>query len=119
MDAMRRRIQSLPFGLGRYTVYQLTVGTLVILGLVVFPLIDTNSSHISAVADTGYVLLLAFGLNVVVGYTGLLVLGYAAFFAIGAYTYAMVASPQFGLHANFWIMIPVGGLVAADRKSVV
>ena len=113
MRSLQRRIPTLPFGLGRYTVQQLIVGVLVILGLAVFPLIDTNSSHVSAVADTGYVLLLAFGLNVVVGYTGLLVLGYAAFFAIGAYTYAMLASPQFGMHWNFWPMILVGGLVSA------
>lgn len=113
MQLLARRIPTLPFGLGRYTVNQIAVVALVIIGLAIFPLVDSNSSHISAVADTGYVLLLAFGLNVVVGYTGLLVLGYAAFFAIGAYTYAMLASPQFGLHSNFWLMLVVGGIVAA------
>jgi branched-chain amino acid transport system permease protein len=113
LHALGRRIPSLPFGLGRYTLQQLIVGAIVVIGLAIFPLVDGNSSHVSAMADTGYVLLLAFGLNVVVGYTGLLVLGYAAFFAIGAYTYAMLASPQFGLHANFWLMIVVGALVSA------
>lgn len=113
MQALRRHLPSLPFGLGRYTLQQLIVGAIVVVGLAVFPLVDQNSSHVSAMADTGYVLLLAFGLNVVVGYTGLLVLGYAAFFAIGAYTYAMLASPQFGLHANFWYMIVVGAIVSA------
>ena len=49
--------------------------------------------------------LLALGLNVVVGFAGLLDLGYVAFFAVGAYTYALLASPQFGLHISiFWIL---------------
>ncbi|HXW76841.1 MAG TPA: hypothetical protein VEJ20_05455, partial [Candidatus Eremiobacteraceae bacterium] len=96
MKLLARRFPGLPLGLGRYTLNQLLVSTIAFVGLAIFPLIDSNSSHVSAVADAGYVLLLAFGLNIVVGYTGLLVLGYAAFFAIGAYTYAMLASPQFG-----------------------
>jgi branched-chain amino acid transport system permease protein len=111
--ALARRFPGLPFGLGRYRLDQIVVGAAVGLALLLLPLIDQNSSHISAFADAGYVLLLAFGLNIVVGYTGLLVLGYAAFFAIGAYTYAMCASPQFGLHYNFWIMLIVSALVAA------
>ena len=113
MALLRRRYSNLPFGLAAYRVDQLLAGTLVLIGVAVLPLIDSNSSHISAIADAGYVLLLAFGLNIVVGYTGLLVLGYAAFFAIGAYSYAMLASPQFGLHFNFWIMLIVSALVSA------
>jgi ABC-type branched-subunit amino acid transport system permease subunit len=81
--------------------------------LLAMPYIDRNSSHISAYADTGYIVLLAFGLNIIVGYTGLLALGFAAFFAIGAYTYGFLASPQFGLHLNFWPMILVSAAVAA------
>ncbi len=113
MTVLQRRFPSLPFGLGRYRLDQLIVGTITLVVLALLPLLDPNSSHISAFADVGYVLLLAFGLNIVVGYTGLLVLGYAAFFAIGAYTYAMLASPQFGIHANFWLMLVVSALVAA------
>jgi len=113
MRLFAQRSPALPFGLGAYTIGQILFGALIVVALAVFPLIDANASHVSAVADAGYVLLLAFGLNVVVGYTGLLVLGYAAFFAIGAYTYAMLASPQFGLHANFWLMIVISALVAA------
>ncbi len=68
-------------------------------------------------ADAGVFVLLAVGLNVVVGLAGLLDLGYAAFFAIGAYTYAYGASssnPVFGgLHIPFWIMLIVGAGVAA------
>jgi len=86
---------------------------LLIVALFALPYLDKNSSHISAYADTGYVVLLAFGLNIIVGYTGLLALGFAAFFAIGAYTYGFLASPQFGLHLNFWPMILVSAAVAA------
>jgi ABC-type branched-subunit amino acid transport system permease subunit len=65
---------------------------------------------ISQAADAGVYVLLAIGLNVVVGFAGLLDLGYAAFFAIGAYTAGMLASGQLGasplhheIHIPFWI----------------
>ena len=57
--------------------------------------------------------LLALGLNIVVGFAGLLDLGYIAFYAVGAYTYALLASPHFGLHLPFWAVLPIGALVAA------
>jgi branched-chain amino acid transport system permease protein len=57
--------------------------------------------------------MLALGLNIVVGYAGLLDLGYIAFFAVGAYTYALLASPQFDLHWSFIVLLPIGALVAA------
>jgi branched-chain amino acid transport system permease protein len=57
--------------------------------------------------------MLALGLNVVVGYAGLLDLGYIAFFAVGAYTYALLASPQFDLHWPFLAILPLGALCAA------
>ncbi len=56
--------------------------------------------------------LLALGLNIVVGFAGLLDLGYIAFYAVGAYTYALLASPQFNLHLPFWIILPLGAAVA-------
>ena len=56
--------------------------------------------------------MLALGLNIVVGYAGLLDLGYVAFFAVGAYFYALLASPQFGLHLPFWLLLPLGAAVA-------
>ena len=58
-------------------------------------------------------IMLALGLNIVVGFAGLLDLGYVAFFAVGAYTYALLASPQLGLHLPFWIILPICALVAA------
>ncbi len=56
--------------------------------------------------DIGIYVMLGIGLNVVVGFAGLLDLGYVAFYAIGAYGYALVASPQFGIHIPFWFMLP-------------
>jgi branched-chain amino acid transport system permease protein len=70
--------------------------------------------------------LLALGLNIVVGYAGLLDLGFVAFYAVGAYMYALLASPHLtetfealkgmfenGLHTPIWIVIPLAALLAA------
>ena len=56
--------------------------------------------------------LLAIGLNIGVGYAGLLDLGYIAFYALGAYLYAWLASPHFGLHLPFWAVLPIGAALA-------
>jgi branched-chain amino acid transport system permease protein len=58
-------------------------------------------------------ILLALGLNIVVGYAGLLDLGYVAFFAVGAYSYALLASPQFEVHWPFLVLLPLGAAIAA------
>jgi branched-chain amino acid transport system permease protein len=57
-------------------------------------------------------IMLALGLNIVVGFAGLLDLGYIAFYAVGAYLYALLASPHFGIHWPFWAVLPLGALVA-------
>jgi branched-chain amino acid transport system permease protein len=57
--------------------------------------------------------LLALGLNIVVGFAGLLDLGYIAFYAVGAYVYALLASPHFNVHLPFWIVLPIGAALAA------
>ena len=57
--------------------------------------------------------LLALGLNIVVGFAGLLDLGYVAFYAVGAYAYALLASPHFNIHLPFWVILPVGAAIAA------
>jgi branched-chain amino acid transport system permease protein len=57
--------------------------------------------------------MLALGLNIVVGFAGLLDLGYIAFYAVGAYAYALLSSPQFGIHLPFWVTLPLGFVVAA------
>jgi branched-chain amino acid transport system permease protein len=71
-------------------------------------------------------IMLALGLNIVVGYAGLLDLGYIAFYAVGAYMYGLLASPhlfeQFewirqtfpnGLHNSIWLVVPLSALLAA------
>jgi branched-chain amino acid transport system permease protein len=63
--------------------------------------------------QAGIYVLLALGLNIVVGYAGLLDLGYVAFYAVGAYTYALLASPQLGLHIPFWLVLPLAPLITA------
>jgi len=70
--------------------------------------------------------MLALGLNIVVGYAGLLDLGYIAFYAVGAYCYALASSPHLtenfaflaqiwpaGLHVSIWVILPLGALLAA------
>jgi len=57
-------------------------------------------------------IMLALGLNIVVGYAGLLDLGYIAFYAVGAYLYALLASPHFDLHLPFWALLPLGAGLA-------
>jgi branched-chain amino acid transport system permease protein len=57
-------------------------------------------------------IMLALGLNIVVGFAGLLDLGYIAFYAVGAYLYALLASPHFGLHLPFWVILPLGAALA-------
>ena len=63
--------------------------------------------------DIGIYIMLGIGLNVVVGFAGLLDLGYVAFYAIGAYGYALLASPQFDIHIPFLIMLPLCVALAA------
>jgi branched-chain amino acid transport system permease protein len=53
--------------------------------------------------------MLAWGLNIVVGLAGLLDLGYVAFYAVGAYSYALLSS-HFGL--SFWLLLPLSGILA-------
>jgi branched-chain amino acid transport system permease protein len=76
---------------------------------------------LSVAGDAGVYLLLTLGLNVVVGMAGLLDLGYAAFFAIGAYTFAFIASDHLqvtplhtSLHVPFWIVLLIALFVAAS-----
>src|SRR5437762_9249070 len=57
-------------------------------------------------------IMLALGLNIVVGFAGLLDLGYIAFYAVGAYMYALLSSPHFNLHLPFWVILPLGAGLA-------
>ena len=56
--------------------------------------------------------LLSLGLNIVVGFAGLLDQGYIAFYAVGAYVYALLASPHFNVHLPWWAILPIGAFVA-------
>ena len=97
------------------------------IGLLVLPLVLQGFGNAWVrIADMALLyVLLALGLNIVVGYAGLLDLGYVAFFAIGAYMYALLASPHLfdafpaiaamfpnGIHTPVWIVIPVAAALA-------
>ena len=115
---------------------------IILVAALAFPHLDGNEGDIDAAATALAFAMLALGLNIVVGFAGLLDLGYAAFFAIGAYTYGALSSyqihPQWSsfwepfqwlglvqhLHAgggigtvhfqvSFWLMLPVSAFVAA------
>jgi branched-chain amino acid transport system permease protein len=68
--------------------------------------------------DIGIYIMLGIGLNVVVGFAGLLDLGYVAFYAIGAYGYGLLASPHFGIHIPFWLMLPACVALAAGGGAL-
>ena len=80
------------------------LGLLMALLLCLPPLVGNYWTQV--LGDIGIYVILGVGLNVVVGFAGLLDLGYVAFYAIGAYGYALLASPHFGLHVPFWLMLP-------------
>ena len=114
---------------------------LLLLGIA-YPFVLTGGGYIDAAANAYTYVLLALGLNIVVGFSGLLDLGYAAFFAIGAYTYGAAASGHLKIpwsdfwtpflllgqvqrvpveggtdlvqfQFSFWVMLVVGALVCA------
>jgi ABC-type branched-subunit amino acid transport system permease subunit len=78
-----------------------------------FNVFQDQTVWLNGFSNAGVFVLLALGLNIVVGMAGLLDLGYAAFFAIGAYTYAYGSSTFSGVHAPFLLMLILGALVAA------
>jgi branched-chain amino acid transport system permease protein len=122
---------------------QRAVALVLFAAAIVFPFIDGNEGDIDAAANASAFAILALGLNIVVGFAGLLDLGYAAFFAIGAYTYGVFSSYQIQpewssvweplqwigfvsrshiegvpidhvhFQVSFWLMLPVSALVAA------
>lgn len=106
---------------------KITVFLLAALGLLLVPLVLQNFGNAWVrIADMALLyVLLALGLNIVVGYAGLLDLGYVAFFAIGAYMYALLESPHLtetfpavaamfpdGMHLPIWAVIPAAAFLA-------
>ncbi|MFZ9162766.1 MAG: ABC transporter permease subunit, partial [Burkholderiaceae bacterium] len=98
------------------------------LALILLPFVaaEFGNAWIRILAFALLYVMLALGLNIVVGYAGLLDLGYVAFYAVGAYLYALLASPHLaenfewiaqtfpnGLHSSIWFVIPLSALVAA------
>ena len=83
--------------------------------LIIFPFVDqlAQTNWIATVIQIQIFVMLALGLNIVVGFAGLLDLGYAAFFAIGAYTTGFLSSPQLNNEWNFWLVLPIAAVVAA------
>ncbi|HEU5088528.1 MAG TPA: hypothetical protein VFT99_13825, partial [Roseiflexaceae bacterium] len=89
--------------------------------VLVYPFLDSaiQLGWISIVITSLVFILLALGLNVVVGYAGLLDLGYAAFFAIGAYTVALLSSDHLGnqlgyqFRLSFWLVLWLAAGMAA------
>ena len=86
-----------------------------------------GNAWVRALAFALLYVMLALGLNIVVGFAGLLDLGYIAFYAVGAYMYALLASPHLtsnfpwlaqmfptGLHNSIWLVVPLGAALAAS-----
>ena len=89
--------------------YQTGLWALVLIAAVIWPFTASRGAVDVMTLALIYVML-GLGLNIVVGFAGLLVLGYAAFYAVGAYTYALLAQ-QFGL--SFWLCLPISAALAA------
>ena len=93
------------------------IGKLILIAAIViaFPFVDsfTGLRWIAQVIFALIFVILGMGLNIVVGYAGLLDLGYAAFFAIGAYTTGILSSPQHNIYMSFWLVIWIAAAVAA------
>lgn len=90
--------------------------TFFIPAMIILAIVTIGFPHVFSMYQTNIMIsaliyvMLGLGLNIVVGLAGLLDLGYVAFFAVGAYGYALL-NLHFGL--SFWIMLPVGGILAA------
>ncbi|MBI3609445.1 MAG: branched-chain amino acid ABC transporter permease [Nitrospirae bacterium] len=82
---------------------------LLLLLLMILPL-GMNNYIMDVLTLAGIYVVLALGLNIVVGMAGLLDLGYISFYAIGAYSYALLSTK---LGVSFWIALPLGGMAAA------
>lgn len=106
---LARRITALPAPV-KWVLIGLLVLFLYALPLLEIPIISTPDTDFGAVLFTvaSYVLV-ALGLNVVLGYAGLLDLGYVGFYAVGAYTVAVLGSYQ--AHLSWWMLIPLAVII--------
>ncbi|MFO1276767.1 MAG: ABC transporter ATP-binding protein [Sphaerotilus natans] len=107
---------------------QIVVFVLAAVALLALPLVAAQFGQgwVRIMALALLYVMLALGLNIVVGYAGLLDLGYVAFYAVGAYLYALVASPHLmenfesiraaypnGMHFPIWAVVPIAAAIAA------
>ncbi len=88
---------------------------LLVVVVLALPLV-ANNYVLNTFSDVWFYVIVCLGLNIVVGYAGLLDLGYAAFFAVGAYTTAILTT-TFGM--NFWLTIPFAMLFAAISGVII
>ncbi|WP_147164155.1 high-affinity branched-chain amino acid ABC transporter permease LivM [Pararhodospirillum oryzae] len=97
---------------GSFLRYNMTsIGLIALVLAIAFPLTSFGNRYTIDVATTWMIyIMLGWGLNIVVGLAGLLDLGYVAFYAVGAYSYALLAT-EFGW--SFWVCLPLAGLFAA------
>ena len=96
----------------KLAVFAVVVGAAVLLPLLTAQ--TDNDIYFLRVGTVALVFaLLALGLNVAVGFAGLLDLGYIAYYGIGAYGYAMLSSDKFGIHWEAWLVIPLVVIVSA------
>jgi branched-chain amino acid transport system permease protein len=97
---------------------RIAVGLLTVAALA-FPILHDNDADVDSMANAAAYATLALGLNIVVGFAGLLDLGYAAFFAIGAYTYGILTAFQLQPEwSTFWEPFHYLGLVAKMPAEV-
>ena len=85
----------------------------IVIPIAALPFVTSDQYKLQVGLDTLVFVILALGLNVTLGWAGLLDLGYVAFYGFGAYVYAWLASEQFGLHWPAQWAVPVAVLAAA------
>jgi branched-chain amino acid transport system permease protein len=109
-EQLKARVNGLPAGQQRYLRWG-SIGLGVLILLILPMLLRTYLSEV--VDNVGLYILMGLGLNIVVGFAGLLDLGYVAFFAIGAYTMALLTPSEYGLaNFSFWTALPFSVLAA-------
>jgi branched-chain amino acid transport system permease protein len=106
-ESAARRIHALIRGI-KLPSRPVRIGTILALALIGPPFL--NNYTLDILTLSGIYIVLALGLNIVVGMAGLLDLGYVSFYAIGAYSYALLSTK---LGVSFWAALPLGGLAAA------
>ena len=107
LASLRKRLQGIPAGIRL---------AIMMAALVLVPVMPFfGDPWIRVFALVGIYVILGLGLNVVVGFAGLLDLGFVAFFAAGAYGVGVLSSPSspFDLTLNFWLVLPIAVLIGA------